>query len=51
MNAYMIVDPTNVNPRFLRSFDSASDSGVVAGTSFMDRRLLRIGFPSTKRHT
>src|SRR3954471_11131907 len=30
MNAYIVVGPTNVQPRFRRSFDSATDSGVVA---------------------
>lgn len=51
MNAYTIVDPTNVNPRFLRSFDSASDSGLVAGTSFIERGRFTFGRPPTKRHT
>ena len=30
MNAYMVVGPTNVQPRFFNSFDSAMDSLVVA---------------------
>jgi len=29
----MVVGPTNLNPRFSNSFDSATDSGEVAGTS------------------
>jgi len=51
MNAYMIVDPTNVKPRFFRSFESASDSAVVAGTSFIDRGSFTFGLPPTKGHT
>src|SRR5262245_20513965 len=30
MNAYIVVGPTNVQPRFRKSFESAIDSGVVA---------------------
>ena len=33
MNAYIVVGPTNVQPRLRRSFDSAVDSGV-AGIAF-----------------
>lgn len=51
MNAYMIVDPTNVKPLFCRSFDSASDSAVFAGTSFGDLGRFTFGFPPTERHT
>ena len=29
MNAYMVVGPTNVQPRVRRSFESAVDSGVT----------------------
>jgi hypothetical protein len=29
MNAYMVVGPTKVKPRFFRSFESAFDSGEV----------------------
>ena len=37
MKAYMMVEPTKVKPRFLRSFESASDSGLVAGTLLQRR--------------
>jgi hypothetical protein len=30
MKAYMVVGPTNDQPRFLRSFERAVDSGVIA---------------------
>jgi hypothetical protein len=30
MNAYIVVGPTNVQPRRRRSFDSAIDSALVA---------------------
>jgi hypothetical protein len=33
MAAYMVVGPTNLNPRFNSSLDNATDSGEVAGTS------------------
>src|SRR5689334_14940700 len=33
INAYAVVGPTNTKPFFLRAFDMATDSGVVAGTS------------------
>ena len=29
MNAYIVVGPTKLQPRFLRSFDKAIDSGEV----------------------
>jgi hypothetical protein len=35
MNAYMIVGPMNLNPRFARAFDIATDTGVLAGTDFI----------------
>src|SRR5436190_17106321 len=30
MNAYIVVGPTNVQPRFRKSLESAADSGVAA---------------------
>ena len=42
-----MVDPTKVNPRFLRSRLIASDSGVVGGTSFSVRGRFTIGAPPT----
>jgi hypothetical protein len=47
----MMVDPTNVKPRFFKSFDKASDSGVVAGTPFVVFGRFTFGLPPTKRHT
>ena len=50
MNAYMIVEPTNLKPRAFSAFENASDSGVRAGTSFIVRRAFTIGAPPTKLH-
>jgi len=41
MKAYAVVGPTNVNPRRLRSFESATDSaelGIAASASRVIRR-------------
>ena len=44
MNAYVIVGPTNVIPRFLRSLLIAIDSGVApAGTSFIEAKSVWSG--------
>ena len=44
MNAYVIVGPTKLIPRFLRSLLIATDSGVApAGTSFTDGKSGWIG--------
>src|SRR4051812_16217778 len=45
MKAYMMVVPTNLNPRFLRSLDSASDASVRTGTSPLSLRLPWTGLP------
>ena len=53
MNAYIVVGPTKLQPRFLRSFDSAIDSAVfgivssVAQSSFFGRDAAA----GSKRHT
>ena len=39
MKAYMMVVPTNLKPRFFRSLDMASDSGLVAGIFSFVRRV------------
>src|SRR4051812_5562369 len=44
-----MVEPTKLNPRFLRSLLNASDSGDVAGISFDVPRLLVCGRPPTNR--
>src|SRR6267154_6016597 len=51
LKAYVMVEPTNRNPRFRRSALRASDSAVRAGIGC--RAVLRfwIGLPSTNRHT
>ena len=36
MNAYMIVEPTNLNPRRASALESASDSAVRAGMSLRE---------------
>ena len=41
--AYIVVGPTNLNPRFNSSFDMATDSGDVAGTSASVRGVF-LGF-------
>ena len=41
-----MVGPTNVMPRFFKSFDMASDMSVCAGTSFRDFHLFIFGLPS-----
>src|SRR4029079_16684445 len=51
MKAYMMVVPTNLNPRVLRSFDRASDTSVRVGTSPRYLRLPWSGFPPTKPQT
>jgi len=43
----MMVDPTNVNPRFLRSLEILSESGVLAGISERLWKLLIMGSLST----
>ena len=43
-----MVDPTKLNPRFLRSLLIASDSGVLAGTCFIDFGRFTRGFPSNE---
>src|SRR5690349_22620588 len=48
MYAYMIVDPTNPNPRCLRSLLNASDSGDVAGIPGVFQSLT-FGRPPTNR--
>ena len=45
INACMIVGPTKVMPRFLRSLLSAVDYGVSAGTSAIDERSGCIAVP------
>ena len=40
MNAYMVVGPTKLQPRFFRSFASAIDSGEVG----MDFRMSHVSF-------
>ena len=49
MKAYTIVEPTNVTPRFLRSFEKVSDSGVRGG-SWPPGCFRRVDFPATKLH-
>ena len=45
MNAYVIVGPTKLIPRFLRSLLIATDSGVApAGTLSIDGKSGWIGF-------
>ena len=44
-----MVEPTNLNPRCLRSFENASDSLVVAGSSSKDLKWLILGSPLTNR--
>lgn len=47
MNEYVIVGPTKVIPRFLRSLLIATDSGVAtAGTSFIEAKSGCSGFES-----
>ena len=41
MKAYMIVEPTNVKPRLFRSFEKASDAGVLAGMGLLALRRRR----------
>jgi hypothetical protein len=45
--AYIIVEPTNLNPRFLRSLLTASEMSVVAGTCPGSVHAFLMGFPST----
>ena len=45
-----MVGPTKRKPRFCRSFDIFSATGVLAGISLMLRILLCTGRPSTKFH-
>ena len=45
-----MVGPTKRKPRFAKSFDIFSASGVLAGMSFMLRSLLSSGAPSRKSH-
>ena len=42
MSAYMVVGPTNRNPFFFNTFDSAIDSGPVVGISLSVRGARRI---------
>ena len=51
MKAYTIVVPTNVNPRRLRSFESASDSGVLDGSVSRVSPGRRSTSPLTNYHT
>src|SRR5512145_731995 len=50
MKAYTIVGPMKRKPRFFRSFESAFESGVSAGSSASERQAFTIGFPSTNAH-
>ena len=44
-------NPRKLKPRDFKSFDSASDSRVRAGSCFKERRRFTRGRPPTKRHT
>ena len=48
MNAYMIVGPTNRNPRFFRALLMASLCGDTGGTSDIFFQWFWIGLASTK---
>src|SRR5215203_2957772 len=53
MNAYIVVGPTNVQPRRRRSFESAVDSGVT-GIAFSRSHVIFFGRDlagGSKRHT
>jgi hypothetical protein len=43
----MIVGPTKLNPRFLRSLLISSESSVFAGSSEIDFHSFWMGLPST----
>ena len=47
MKAYMMVGPTKVIPRFLRSLLRAVEMGVSAWTSFIDGHSGWSGYPYT----
>ena len=47
MYAYMMVLPTNLNPRFFKSLLSASDSGDVVGISSWVFQFPTMGLLST----
>ena len=47
MKADTIVEPTNLNPRRLRSLDSASEIALCAGIAAPRGRRLRSGLPPT----
>src|SRR5712692_2969245 len=49
MCAYMMVEPTKLNPRRLRSLLNASNSSDVAGISLIAFHRFRRGRPSTNR--
>ncbi len=51
MKAYRMVVPTNLKPRFFKSFDKASETSVRAGTSLKARRRFTTGLPPTKPQT
>ena len=53
MKAYMVVGPTNAQPRFFRSLDSAIDSGEVAVSAMIAwvNRSGRLPASGSKRHT
>jgi hypothetical protein len=49
MWAYMMVLPTNLKPRLLRSLLIASDSLVLAGTCFIAFQEFCMGLPPVNR--